>query len=167
MATWYVPDPGAHSSTSRLTRGPFVFPSLAVDPHAPPRPPQRSSHRERLRADLKVQLLDLVTCAQPRVNRQENDYATAAVMAAAACPESLPSRERAALDGALENYLSVTPHERKFQFATSLEVFSKGLSVVPFNPQAFLFAWDHMAQYAANLLSRPWRPEYKTIKVSL
>ncbi|CAG0918955.1 unnamed protein product [Notodromas monacha] len=119
------------------------------EPHSRiiPSPPQRVNRNRTLHINLRNQILDL------------------AYESLAAEVRGVEMCNKTTLDSAIENYLSIVPHERRFQFATCVEIFQRGLQVTPFFLDAFQQAWEHLALYAANFLMSPWRPEFKTLRL--
>ncbi|CAG0918427.1 unnamed protein product [Notodromas monacha] len=73
--------------------------------------------------------------------------------------------EKRNFEYAIEDFLSVTPHESKFSFPVIAEMFGAGLRREEFNGSKFTSAWEQLSKYAMNLLSRPWRTEYRTLKM--
>ena len=64
-------------------------------------------------------------------------------------------------------YLAITPHSHKFMFRQISEALEMSInSCSDFNAYSAACAFDALAQYAANLITQPWRREFKEIKVS-
>lgn len=64
-------------------------------------------------------------------------------------------------------YLAITPHSHKFMFHQISEVLEKSINTCnDFSAYSAACAFDALAQYAANLITQPWRREFRQIKVS-
>ncbi|KAB7496270.1 Protein tamozhennic [Armadillidium nasatum] len=79
-------------------------------------------------------------------------------------PHKMEQREK--LESVILEYLAITPHRLKFMFHQVLEVLENSIMTRPnFNAHEAACAFDALAQYAANLISQPWRKEYREIKL--
>lgn len=66
----------------------------------------------------------------------------------------------------ITDFLYMAPHDRKFCLRDTAEVLHRSVSnKVDFSGYKAVVAWNAIGRYAGNLLSQPWRKEYKTIKV--
>ena len=64
-------------------------------------------------------------------------------------------------------YLAITPHSHKFMFHQISEVLETSINICNhFSAYSAACAFDALAQYAANLITQPWRREFRQIKVS-
>ncbi|XP_047740218.1 uncharacterized protein LOC108670104 isoform X2 [Hyalella azteca] len=79
-------------------------------------------------------------------------------------PDKLQLRKT--MDELIERFLSMTPHRFKFSFAGVRETLEKSILELP-SCDAFKAAeaFEALASYATNLVSQPWRREYRAIKV--
>ncbi|CAL4155936.1 unnamed protein product, partial [Meganyctiphanes norvegica] len=74
--------------------------------------------------------------------------------------------QRVKLENVINEYLSITPHSNKFMFYQVSDILEKSVNTtVDFTAIEAACAFDALAQYAANLLSQPWRREYREIKL--
>lgn len=79
-------------------------------------------------------------------------------------PHKLEQREK--LERAIMEYLAITPHSHKFMFRQISEALETSInSCSDFNAYNAACAFDALAQYAANLITQPWRREFKEIKL--
>lgn len=70
------------------------------------------------------------------------------------------------LVGIIMEYLAITPHSLKFMFQQVPEVLHNSINSKPnFSAHNAACAFDALAQYAANLVSQPWRKEFREVKV--
>lgn len=68
--------------------------------------------------------------------------------------------------GCLREYLSVMPHDKKFLLPETAEVLRNSvMQMKDCSPYKFAIGFDSISQYANNLFTKPWRKEYRTIKV--
>lgn len=75
--------------------------------------------------------------------------------------------ERKKLEGCFKEFLSVVPHDRKFYLPETGIVLKKTvLQMKDFSGFKAAIGFESISQYANNLFTKPWRKEYKTIKVS-
>lgn len=66
----------------------------------------------------------------------------------------------------IQEFLSTTPPDRKFYLPQTVEVLRGSVQkLIHFAAYEASIAFDAIAQYANNLLTKPWRAEYKVIKV--
>jgi len=74
--------------------------------------------------------------------------------------------QRVKLESVINEYLSITPHSNKFIFYQVSDILEKSVNnVTDFTAIEAACAFDSLAQYAANLISQPWRREYREIKL--
>lgn len=67
----------------------------------------------------------------------------------------------------IQDFLSTTPPDRKFYLPQTVDVLRESVQKLKqFSAYEASIAFDAIAQYANNLLTKPWRSEYKVIKVS-
>lgn len=60
----------------------------------------------------------------------------------------------------------MSPHDRKFYLRDTAEVLHRSASnKADFSGYKAVVAWNAIGRYAGNLLSQPWRREYREIKV--
>lgn len=75
--------------------------------------------------------------------------------------------ERKKLEGYFKEFLSVVPHDRKFYLPVTGHVLKKTvLQMKDFSGFQGAIGFEAISQYANNLITKPWRKEYKTIKVN-
>ena len=68
----------------------------------------------------------------------------------------------------INDHLSRTPHAHKFMFHQVLTTLEQSINLQnDFKAHGAAFAFDALAQYAANLISQPWRKDFREIKVGL
>ncbi|CRL07141.1 CLUMA_CG020136, isoform A [Clunio marinus] len=74
--------------------------------------------------------------------------------------------ERKLLEGRLKEYISVVSHDRKFFLPETEHVLRKSITQMP-NFSAFKGAdgFESVSHYASNLFTKPWRKEYRVIKL--
>lgn len=66
----------------------------------------------------------------------------------------------------IRDYLCLAPHTRKFCCPETAEVLHRSASSKKdFSGYRAALGWNAVSMYAGNLLSQPWRKEYRTIKV--
>lgn len=58
-------------------------------------------------------------------------------------------------------------HDRKFFLPVTSEVLKVSLEMKHFSACNALIGFESISQYANNLFSKPWRKEYRTIKVEI
>lgn len=74
--------------------------------------------------------------------------------------------QRNKLESYIKEYLCLAPHDRKFCFRETAEVLHQSAtSKDNFNAYKAALAWDALGLYAANLISQPWRKEYRVLKM--
>lgn len=60
----------------------------------------------------------------------------------------------------------MAPHSQKFYFQETAEVLHRSArSKKDFSGYRAALGWQAVGMYAGNLLSQPWRPEYREIRV--
>ncbi|XP_026461438.1 protein tamozhennic isoform X2 [Ctenocephalides felis] len=79
------------------------------------------------------------------------------------CPQKIEQRQK--LEGFIREFLCIVPHSRKFVLRETLQVLHKSAGLQNFSGYRAALAWNAIARYAANLLTQPWRKEYKEIKL--
>lgn len=68
----------------------------------------------------------------------------------------------------LKDFLSIVQHDRKFFLMETSQVFKQSvLSLDQFSAYKALIGFEAISQYANNLFRKPWRKEYRSIKVSV
>lgn len=68
----------------------------------------------------------------------------------------------------IQEFLSTTKPDRKFYLPQTVEVLRGSVhKLIQFAAYEASIAFDAIAQYANNLLTKPWRSEYKVIKVRI
>ncbi|XP_031787325.1 uncharacterized protein LOC100123988 isoform X2 [Nasonia vitripennis] len=73
--------------------------------------------------------------------------------------------QRLKLEGIIEEYLSLVTNERKFVFQETSDIFYKSATTYKdFSGYKAAAGWCAISLYASNLLSQPWRREYRNIK---
>ena len=66
------------------------------------------------------------------------------------------------------DYLAISTISRKFVFQQVLDVLERSINNKPdFSAHNAACAFDSLGQYAVNLISQPWRREYREVKVKL
>ncbi|KAK8721972.1 hypothetical protein OTU49_012403, partial [Cherax quadricarinatus] len=79
-------------------------------------------------------------------------------------PHKLEQREK--LERVIMEYLAITPHSHKFTFHQVSEVLENSVNTVgEFSAYSAACAFDALAHYAANLITQPWRKEFREIKL--
>ena len=74
--------------------------------------------------------------------------------------------QRNKLEGYIREYLYLAPHDSKFTFHETAEVLHQSASMKSnFSAYKAGVAWKAIGKYADNLISHPWRKEYRNIKV--
>lgn len=70
------------------------------------------------------------------------------------------------ISGVLRDFLSLVRHDRKFFLTETAHVLKQSVLKMPdFTAYKALIGFEAIAQYANNLFRKPWRKEYRTIKV--
>jgi hypothetical protein len=134
-------------SSTYITHPGYGLPNGAspgLNQHRPPRVPEPPAHPQYKKS--------LVEQAQFLISGDETS-------------EMLTEKKR--FDASIEQYLCSTPHCVKFCHDVTSELFQDGILSPDFNPVLFVASWEHLSRYAMNLLSRPWRSEYRILKVSV
>lgn len=68
----------------------------------------------------------------------------------------------------LKEFLSIVQHDRKFFLIETAHVFKQSvLNLDQFSAYKALMGFEAISQYANNLFRKPWRKEYRCIKVRL
>jgi hypothetical protein len=63
--------------------------------------------------------------------------------------------------------LCLVPHDRKFSFLETADVLHRSaIQKEDFSGYRAASAWNSIGIYASNLLTQPWRKEYREMKVS-
>lgn len=79
-------------------------------------------------------------------------------------PHKLEQREK--LERVIMEYLAITPHSHKFMFHQISDVLETSINTCSdFSAYSAACAFDALAQYAANLITQPWRREFRQIKL--
>lgn len=74
--------------------------------------------------------------------------------------------ERKKLEGRLREYISIVPHDRKFFLPETEHVLRASiLHMKDFSAYKSAIGFESISQYANNLFMKPWRKEYRVIKV--
>ncbi|XP_067004608.2 protein tamozhennic [Anabrus simplex] len=74
--------------------------------------------------------------------------------------------QRLKLESYIREYLCIVPHDRKFSFRETADVLHRSASTKEdFSGYKAASAWKAIGMYAANLLSQPWRKEYREMKM--
>lgn len=74
--------------------------------------------------------------------------------------------ERKKLEACLKEFLCVVPHDRKFFLPETAHVLKKTVKELDdFNAFKAMVGFDSISQYANNLFTKPWRKEYRIIKM--
>ncbi|XP_055374431.1 protein tamozhennic isoform X2 [Condylostylus longicornis] len=74
--------------------------------------------------------------------------------------------ERKKLEGCLKQFLCIVPHDRKFFLPETSYVLKKSIEEMPdFSAYNAMVGFESISQYANNLFTKPWRKEYKVIKM--
>lgn len=81
--------------------------------------------------------------------------------------ESIKKLERRSnLECLLKEFLSLASQDRKFYLPETNDVLQQSvLEMDEFTAYKAALGFDAISQYANNLLAKPWRKEYRTIKV--
>ncbi|PSN30338.1 hypothetical protein C0J52_26390 [Blattella germanica] len=81
--------------------------------------------------------------------------------------ESLDKIEqRAKLEGYIREYLCLVPHDGKFCFRETADVLHQSATIKEdFSGYRAASAWNAIGMYASNLLTQPWRKEYRELKL--
>ncbi|XP_013109411.2 protein tamozhennic [Stomoxys calcitrans] len=70
------------------------------------------------------------------------------------------------LEGTLKKLLCMVQQDRKFLFPETLSVLKQSIKELhQFNGDKAISAFEAINQYATNLLTKPWRKEFRTIKL--
>lgn len=76
--------------------------------------------------------------------------------------------ERKILEGRLKEYISVVSHDRKFFLPETEHVLRKSITQMKdFSAFKSADGFESISQYANNLFTKPWRKEYRVIKVRI
>lgn len=74
--------------------------------------------------------------------------------------------ERKKLEACLKEFLCVVPHDRKFFLPETAHVLKKTVKELDdFNAFKAMVGFESISQYANNLFTKPWRKEYRVIKM--
>lgn len=74
--------------------------------------------------------------------------------------------ERKKLEGRLREYISIVPHNRKFFLSETEHVLRASITHMrDFSAYKSAIGFESISQYANNLFMKPWRKEYRVIKV--
>lgn len=74
--------------------------------------------------------------------------------------------ERVKLETCLTDYLCLVPHDRKFLLPETNHVLKKSILYMnDFSAYKACIGFESISQYANNLFTKPWRKEYKVIKM--
>jgi spermatogenesis-associated protein 2 len=74
--------------------------------------------------------------------------------------------ERKILEGRLKEYISVVSHDRKFFLPETEHVLRKSITQMKdFSAYKGADGFESISHYANNLFTKPWRKEYRIIKV--
>lgn len=66
----------------------------------------------------------------------------------------------------LKDFLSIVQHDRKFFLTETAHVFKQSImKMEKFSAYKALMGFEAISQYANNLFRKPWRKEYRCIKV--
>lgn len=65
----------------------------------------------------------------------------------------------------LKDFLSIVQHDRKFFLTETAHVFKQSIRSDQFSAYKALMGFEAISQYANNLFRKPWRKEYRCIKV--
>jgi spermatogenesis-associated protein 2 len=75
--------------------------------------------------------------------------------------------ERKLLEGRLKEYISVVPHDRKFFLPETEQILRKSITQMKdFSAFKGADGFESISHYANNLFTKPWRKEYRVIKVN-
>lgn len=78
----------------------------------------------------------------------------------------IPSPSRPTHIGLLKKFLCIVPHNRKFLLPETYNVFKRTITQMKdFSVVKMLNGFESISQYANNLFTKPWRKEYRTIKM--
>ncbi|KAI4468428.1 spermatogenesis-associated protein 2/tamozhennic [Holotrichia oblita] len=79
-------------------------------------------------------------------------------------PQKLEHKNK--LDDCIKKYLYIAPHNQKFFFKETAEVLHRSASSKKdFSGYRAALGWNAIGMYAGNLISQPWRQEYREIKM--
>lgn len=74
--------------------------------------------------------------------------------------------ERKKLEGCLKEFLCIVPHDRKFFLPETSHVLKKSIKEMDdFSAYKAMIGFESISQYANNLFTKPWRKEYRVIKM--
>lgn len=69
--------------------------------------------------------------------------------------------------GELENFLCIVQHDRKFFLTETANVLKRSIMKIDdFTAYKAMCAFEAISAYASNLFRKPWRKEYRCIKVN-
>lgn len=70
------------------------------------------------------------------------------------------------VSGVILDFVTLVPHNRKFSFRETANVLHRSAATKDdFTAYGAASAWDALALYASNILSQPWRKEYRELEV--
>lgn len=76
------------------------------------------------------------------------------------------SNIRILFTGSLREYLSIVSHDKKFLLQETADVLRNSvMQMKDCSPYKLAIGFESISQYANNLFTKPWRKEYRTIKV--
>ncbi|KAK6642626.1 hypothetical protein RUM43_004128 [Polyplax serrata] len=79
-------------------------------------------------------------------------------------PQKIEQRDK--LETYIKEYLCLAPHSTKFTFQETADVLHQSASTkCNFSAYKAAVAWKAIGKYADNLISHPWRKEYRNIKL--
>lgn len=74
--------------------------------------------------------------------------------------------ERKKLEACFKEFLSIVPHDRKFFLPETAHVLKKSIKEMDdFSAYKAMMGFESISQYANNLFTKPWRKEYRYIKM--
>ncbi|XP_037954913.1 protein tamozhennic [Teleopsis dalmanni] len=73
--------------------------------------------------------------------------------------------ERKKLEDCLKIFLSIVPHDRKFFLPETAHVLKQTVLSKDFTAYNAIMGFESVSQYANNLFAKPWRKEYRTLKM--
>ncbi|KAK5647584.1 hypothetical protein RI129_002476 [Pyrocoelia pectoralis] len=75
-------------------------------------------------------------------------------------------KQRNILEDHIQEFLCLAPHNQKFIFRETADVLHRSASTKKdFSGYKAILGWNAIAMYAANLVTQPWRKEYKQIQL--
>lgn len=81
-----------------------------------------------------------------------------------ASPEKIKHKSK--LEEYIHRYLCEAHHNQKFECTSTPKVLHESAArMTDFSGYKAALGWDAIGRYAANLLTKPWRKEYRQIKV--